>query len=57
MTVYVDKQIGWPLKMSVSMSGDFPMSIDINLTEPDVPLASVHLNSGSLSVSSGPPSG
>ena len=37
MTVYVDKQIGWPLEMSVSMSGDFPMSLDINLTGTNIP--------------------
>ncbi len=37
MTVYVDKQIGWPLKMTASMSGDYPMSLDINLKETNIP--------------------
>lgn len=37
MTVYVDKQIGWPLKMTVSMSGEFQMSLDINLTDTNIP--------------------
>jgi hypothetical protein len=34
MTVYVDKAIGWPLKMTVSMTG---LSLDINLVETNIP--------------------
>lgn len=37
MTVYVDKQIGWPLKMTASMAGDFPISLDIDLVETNIP--------------------
>jgi hypothetical protein len=37
MTVYVDKQIGWPLKMTVSMASEYPMSLDINLVETNIP--------------------
>jgi hypothetical protein len=37
MTVYVDKQIDWPLKMTVSLTGSYPMSLDINLTETNIP--------------------
>jgi hypothetical protein len=38
MTVYVDKQIGWPLKMSMSMSIEgYSMSLDINLTGTNIP--------------------
>jgi hypothetical protein len=37
MTVYVDKQIGWPLKMTVSMTSEYPMSLDINLVETNIP--------------------
>lgn len=37
MTVYVDKQIGWPLKMTASMTGSYPMSLDINLKETNIP--------------------
>lgn len=34
MTVYVDKAIGWPVKMSVSMTG---ISMDINLADTNIP--------------------
>jgi hypothetical protein len=37
MTVYVDKAIGWPLKMTASMTGSYPMSLDINLVETNIP--------------------
>jgi hypothetical protein len=39
MTVYVDKAIGWPLKMTVSMTGENLMNLhlDINLTETNMP--------------------
>jgi hypothetical protein len=39
MTVYVDKTIGWPLKMTVSMTGEgsINLSIDINLIETNIP--------------------
>ncbi|MCW4046285.1 MAG: hypothetical protein NWE99_01795 [Candidatus Bathyarchaeota archaeon] len=39
MTVYVDKAIGWPLKMTVSMTGENLMNLqlDINLTETNIP--------------------
>lgn len=38
MTVYVDKAIDWPLKMSVSMTGVSPVtfSLDINLVETNI---------------------
>jgi hypothetical protein len=35
MTVYVDKQIGWPLKMTVSMGSEY--SLDINLVDTNIP--------------------
>ena len=39
MTVYVDKTIDWPLKMTVSMTGVSPVtfSLDINLVETNIP--------------------
>jgi hypothetical protein len=39
MTVYVDKAIGWPVKMTASMTGENLMSLqlDINLTETNIP--------------------
>lgn len=39
LTIYVDKQIGWPLKMKVSMTGDGSLSLelDINLVETNIP--------------------
>jgi hypothetical protein len=39
MTVYVDKSIGWPLKMTISMTGDYSinLSLDINLVETNIP--------------------
>jgi hypothetical protein len=40
MTVYVDKSIGWPLKMTMSMTGDNfigDLSLDINLVETNIP--------------------
>jgi hypothetical protein len=39
MTVYVDKAIDWPLKMSVSMTGEslVKLSLDINLVETNIP--------------------
>ena len=38
MAVYIDKEIGWPLKMSVSMIGEDSISLDldINLTETNI---------------------
>jgi hypothetical protein len=41
MTVYVDKAIEWPLKMTVSMTNtelpDGDLELDINLTETNIP--------------------
>ena len=39
MTVYVDKAIGWPLKMKASMAGEdsFSLSLDINLVDTNIP--------------------
>jgi hypothetical protein len=39
MTVYVDKAIDWPLKMTVSMTGEdsISLSLDINLVETNIP--------------------
>jgi hypothetical protein len=39
MMVYVDKAIEWPLKMSVSMTGEslVKLSLDINLAETNIP--------------------
>jgi hypothetical protein len=39
MTVYVDKEIDWPLKMTVSMTGEdsINLSLDINLVETNIP--------------------
>jgi hypothetical protein len=40
MTVYVDKAIGWPLKMTVSMTNtELPtdLTVDINLVETNIP--------------------
>ncbi len=39
LTIYVDKQIGWPLKMKVSMTGEGSISLelDINLVETNIP--------------------
>lgn len=37
VVVYVDKQTGWPLKMSMSMNEGFPMSLDINLKDTNIP--------------------
>jgi len=39
LTIYVDKQIGWPLKMKVSMIGEDSLSLelDINLVETNIP--------------------
>jgi hypothetical protein len=39
MTVYVDEAIGWPLKMTVSMTGEgsITLSLDINLVETNIP--------------------
>jgi hypothetical protein len=39
MAVYVDKSIGWPLKMTISMTGDYSinLSLDINLVETNIP--------------------
>jgi hypothetical protein len=40
MTVYVDKTIGWPLKMTISMTGENSignLSLDINLVETNIP--------------------
>ena len=38
LTVYVDKEIGWPLKMKASMTGEGTMSLslDINLVETNI---------------------
>lgn len=39
MTVYVDKAIGWPLKMKASMTGEdsVSLSLDINLVGTNIP--------------------
>jgi hypothetical protein len=40
MTVYVDKNIDWPLKMTISMTNtELPtdLTVDINLTETNIP--------------------
>jgi len=39
LTIYVDKQIGWPLKMKVSMIGEDSLSLelDIDLVETNIP--------------------
>jgi hypothetical protein len=39
LTIYVDKQIGWPLKMNVGMTGedDLSLELDINLVETNIP--------------------
>ena len=39
MTVYIDKAIGWPLKMKASMAGEdsFSLSLDINLVDTNIP--------------------
>jgi hypothetical protein len=37
MTVYVDKQIDWPLKITMSMAGEYPLSLDINLIDSNIP--------------------
>jgi hypothetical protein len=39
LTIYVDKQIGWPLKMNVGMTGedDLSLDLDINLVETNIP--------------------
>ena len=39
MTIYVDKAIGWPLKMQISMTGEESVSLelDINLVETNIP--------------------
>jgi len=38
LTIYVDKQIGWPLKMNVGMAGEDGLSLDldINLVETNI---------------------
>jgi hypothetical protein len=39
MTVYIDKEVGWPLKMKATMNGEdsISVSIDINLVETNIP--------------------
>jgi hypothetical protein len=39
MAMYIDKSIGWPLKMSISMTDEDSMSLDldINLAETNIP--------------------
>ena len=39
ITIYVDKAIGWPLKMQVSMTGEESgiLELDINLVETNIP--------------------
>jgi len=39
ITIYVDKQIGWPLKMNIGMTGedDLSLNLDINLAETNIP--------------------
>jgi hypothetical protein len=39
ITVYVDKAIGWPLKMKVTMAGEdsISLSLDINLVDTNIP--------------------
>lgn len=40
MIVYVDKNIGWPLKMTISITGDYSinLNLDIKLVETNIPL-------------------
>jgi len=40
MIVYVDKNIGWPLKMTISIAGDYSinLSLDIKLVDTNIPL-------------------
>lgn len=35
ITYYIDKEIGWPLKLSMSMTGD--LSLDLTLVETNIP--------------------
>lgn len=39
ITIYVDKVIGWPLKMKISMTGEDSLSLnlDINMVETNIP--------------------
>lgn len=39
ITIYVDKQIGWPLKMNIGMigEGDLSLNLDIALEETNIP--------------------
>jgi hypothetical protein len=39
MTIYVDKQIGWPLQMKLSMTGEGSVSLEleINLVDTNIP--------------------
>jgi len=39
MTVYIDKTVGWPLRMKTTMNGEnsISVSIDINLVETNIP--------------------
>ena len=39
MTIYVDKEIGWPLKMKATMTGEdsIHLSLDINLVDTNIP--------------------
>jgi len=39
MTIYVDKEIGWPLKMKATMTGEGSISLDlyINLVDTNIP--------------------
>jgi len=39
MTVYIDKTVGWPLRMKATMNGEdsISVSIDINLVETNIP--------------------
>jgi hypothetical protein len=39
ITIYVDKQIGWPLKMSIGMTGegDLSLNLDVTLAETNIP--------------------
>jgi flagellar basal body-associated protein FliL len=39
MTIYVDKEIGWPLKMKATMTGEnsVSLSLDINLVDTNIP--------------------
>ena len=50
-TLYVDKEIGWPLKMTISTDENIVglnLTLDINLTETNIPALSEFGNRGAL---------